>query len=81
MESTKWELAQSLFHQAVELPESERRTFLHSACGGDVDLFSEVVAMLEADAGGLSILDHGLEGIAHQVIPAQNGVVGLQNCD
>ena len=69
MESTQWELAQSLFHQAVELPESERRTFLHSACGGDVDLFSEVVAMLEADAGGLSILDHGLEGLPIKLSP------------
>ena len=29
MESTQWECTLSFFHQAVELPESERRTFLH----------------------------------------------------
>jgi serine/threonine-protein kinase len=68
MESTRWEQAQSLFHQAIELPEAERPAFLGSACGGDGALMAEVRAMLAADGGAPSLLDGGLAGIAGEFV-------------
>jgi eukaryotic-like serine/threonine-protein kinase len=67
MESTRWEQAQSLFHQALELPGAARQAFLDSACGGDAGLMAEVRAMLEAD-GGPSLLDDGLSSMAQQFL-------------
>jgi len=68
MEPTRWEQAQSLFHQAVELPPPKWRAFLDSVCGGDGALMAEVLAMLKADGGRPSLLDDGISSIAHQFI-------------
>jgi serine/threonine-protein kinase len=64
MEPTRWERAQSLFHQALALPEAERRPYLDSVCGGEPELLAEVLAMLRADRDEPSLLDAGLSGIA-----------------
>jgi serine/threonine-protein kinase len=74
MEPTRWEQAQSLFHQAVELPASERQAFLESASGRDAGLIAEVLAMLEAD-GASSLLDVGVSGIAGQFIASSADAV------
>ncbi len=69
--------AEALFHAALDRPSHERRTFLDAACGSDVSLRTEVVALLEADAraarflAGLSIVRD--EGISP---PAAPGLVG-----
>jgi serine/threonine-protein kinase len=68
MERTRWERVQSLFHRATELPEAEREAFLRSACVGDEGLLAEILAMLRADGDGSFLLDHGLPGIADQVL-------------
>jgi len=68
MDSTRWERIQSLFHQVADLPEPEQRTFLKSACGDDQELVAEVLALVEEDARGTSLLDHDLAHIAHQVL-------------
>ncbi|MGH7724653.1 MAG: tetratricopeptide repeat protein [Candidatus Eiseniibacteriota bacterium] len=44
----RWERIQSLIEQALERPESGRRSFLETACGRERDLFDEVISLLEA---------------------------------
>jgi len=68
MDNTRWQRIQSLFHGATELPEPERRGFLNAECGDDPELASEVIAMLEQDAAGESLLDRNLADVAHQAL-------------
>jgi eukaryotic-like serine/threonine-protein kinase len=68
MDSKRWQRIQSLFHSAAELPESERRSFLSAACGDDLELASEVNAMLEQDSAHNSLLDRRLADVAHQAL-------------
>jgi eukaryotic-like serine/threonine-protein kinase len=67
MDSARWEKIQSLFHEAAELPESERLSSLRSACHGDEALVSEVLALLEEDARGASLLDRDVAQVAQQI--------------
>ena len=73
MDSVRWERIQSLFHEAVELPESERPSFLATAIGSDTELMAEVGAMWRADGHATSILDRGLPEVAHQVLGMSPG--------
>jgi serine/threonine-protein kinase len=70
MDQERWERLQSLFHNALDRPQSDRAEFLKAACGGDGDLLAEVVALLEEDATSDSVLDRDLDGIARQVLDA-----------
>ncbi|MGB6877526.1 MAG: protein kinase [Candidatus Acidiferrales bacterium] len=67
MDSARWKKIQSLFHEAAELPESERLSSLRSACQGDEALVSEVLALLEEDARGASLLDRDVAQVAQQI--------------
>lgn len=68
MDNARWQRIQNLFHDAAALPPSEQEPFLHAACGQDQELIAEVLAMLEQDAGGNSLLDHSLAEVAHQTL-------------
>jgi serine/threonine protein kinase len=68
MDSTRWQRVQSLFHEAVDLPEDERRGFLETQCRGDGTLVSEVLNLLQEDARGGSLLDGNVAQVAHQVL-------------
>jgi serine/threonine-protein kinase len=68
MDSTRWQRIQSLFHDATDLPQSERRSFLHAACTDDPELASEVIALLEQDSGSDSLLDRKLADVAHHTL-------------
>ena len=70
MDANRWERIQSLFHEAAELLREEQRPFLESACGADADLLATVLAMLEEDAGGPSLLDRGVGRVAREVLGA-----------
>src|SRR5271169_5018553 len=67
MDSSRWQKVQSLFHEAAELPESERRNFLESKCADDAGLINEVVMLLQEDSRGGSLLDRDIAHVAHQV--------------
>jgi serine/threonine-protein kinase len=67
MDSARWEKIQALFHEAAELPEEGRRSFLESQYKDDVALVSEVLVLLEEDAYGDSLLDREVAQVAHQV--------------
>jgi serine/threonine protein kinase/Flp pilus assembly protein TadD len=68
MDSTRWERIQTLFHDVADLPEPEQHVFLKAACGDDDGLMADVLALLEEDARGASLLDRDLAHVAHQVL-------------
>ncbi len=68
MDSDRWERIQALFHDAVDLPPSEQRSFLEKACGGDESLMVDVAAMLAEEARGDSFLDRGMAQVANQLL-------------
>src|SRR5579863_1386415 len=70
MNRERWQQIQNVFHAAADLPRSEQPSFVRTACQGDDELFSEVLAMLEQDAEGNSLLDRGLAGVAGRTISA-----------
>ena len=41
---------ESIFAQALEVPDADRTAFLDRACGGNEDLRAEVESLLQADA-------------------------------
>jgi serine/threonine-protein kinase len=67
MDPDRWELVQSLFHDALDRPEATRRAFVDDACGDDAALRDEVLTLLAADAGDPFLLDRGLAGAAQEV--------------
>lgn len=68
MDNTRWQQIQALFHQAADLPAEDQRAFLRTACNGDEVLQAEVLAMIHADRGGNSLLDHDMANVAHRVL-------------
>ncbi len=68
MDSARLHQIQSLFHDAADLPQTEQRAFLEAACGDDMELIDEVLAMLDQDASGDSLLDHSIADIAREAL-------------
>ncbi len=68
MNKERWQQIQNVFHEAVELPQSDQVSFVKIACQGDDELLSEIMAMLEQDADGNSLLDRGLASVADGAI-------------
>jgi serine/threonine protein kinase len=68
MDRSRWEQIQTLFHDAAERPAADRRAFLESACGNDHELLSEVLALLEEDSRGGSLLERGVANVAYQMV-------------
>src|ERR1017187_7540366 len=68
MDSARWHRIQKLFHEAADLPERQRQTFLKDACGGDDGLMADVLAMLEEDSRGGSLLDGDVAQLAHRIV-------------
>ena len=64
MTPTRWERVQDLFHRVAGLSESEQRTFVECECGGDGELASAVLAMLEQDRRDAALLTHDLPEVA-----------------
>jgi serine/threonine-protein kinase len=67
MDSARWQRIQALFHEALELPEAERRGHLEAQCKDDPGLVSDVLVLLEEDACGDSLLDRDVAEAASQV--------------
>jgi eukaryotic-like serine/threonine-protein kinase len=68
MDSNRWTQIQSLFHDAADLPKSEQRAFLESACGSDDILLADVLALLDEDAQSSSLLDRDVAHVANQIL-------------
>ncbi len=67
MDSSRWQKMQSLFHEAADLPDSERRDFLEAKCADDPALVDEVLMLLQEDSRGASLLDRDIAHVAHQI--------------
>ncbi len=68
MDSTRWDRMQAIFHGAADLPKSQQRAYLESACAGDESLIADVQALLDEDAKGASLLDRDMADVAHEVL-------------
>jgi eukaryotic-like serine/threonine-protein kinase len=68
MDSARWERIQTLFHEVADLPEPEQRVFLKAACGDDDVLAADVLALVEEDARGASLLDRDLAQVAQEML-------------
>jgi len=68
MDSARWQRIQNVFHDAAALPPSEQSAFVQAACDHDPELISEVLAMLEQDSSGGSLLDRGLAEVARKTL-------------
>src|ERR1041385_2517107 len=73
IDTARWEQIQALFHRAADLPLAAQRAFVETECGGDPALAAEVLALLEEDARGSSLLDRGLAGVAHDLLEGAAG--------
>jgi eukaryotic-like serine/threonine-protein kinase len=73
MDRARWEKIQSLFHQTASLPESDRLSYVRSICNGDEGLVSEVLALLEEDSRGASLLDRDVSEMAQQILSDSAG--------
>src|ERR1700756_305809 len=67
-DGSRWDRIQDLFHRAADLPPSERRAYLVTASGSDESLIGEVLAMLEENSGGDSLLSRELPEVAHALL-------------
>jgi eukaryotic-like serine/threonine-protein kinase len=73
MDSDRWQKVQALFHETADLPEREQRSYLETKCGGDAELVSEVLVLLQEDAHGESLLDGDVAQVAHQIFEDRAG--------
>ena len=68
MDRARWHRIQSIFHDAADVPLDQQRAFVEAACGGDEELNVEVLAMLDQDASGHSLLDRNIVDIAQETL-------------
>ena len=68
MDGARWERLQGLFHEAAGLPAGARESAVRAACEGDETLAGDVMAMLEHDAGGRSVLDRDVAVVADRML-------------
>jgi serine/threonine protein kinase/tetratricopeptide (TPR) repeat protein len=68
MDSNRWDRIQSVFHGAADLPKSQQRAFLVSACADDESLMADIQALLDEDAKDSSLLNRNMADIASEVL-------------
>ncbi len=68
MNRARWDLLQSLFHEAVALPPEARAAFVERVAGSDPELVADLTGMLAQDARDGSLLDQGLGAAAHATV-------------
>jgi eukaryotic-like serine/threonine-protein kinase len=75
----RWQLLETIFHDALKIPTPSRRQYLENVCGGDQTLLLEVISLLKYDDGAESDLH---EVVAHELNeldkPARSSEVGKQ---
>ena len=68
MDSNRWDRIQSVFHGAADLPKSQQRAFLVTACADDESLIADIQALLDEDAKDSSLLNRKMEDVASEVL-------------
>jgi hypothetical protein len=57
MRSERWQTIEELYHSASDLPDAQRSSFLHEACGLDHSLLLEVESLLRHGSTPQCVLD------------------------
>jgi hypothetical protein len=70
MKLERWHAIEELYYSASDVPENERNSFLHEACGEDQSLFSEVESLLRHGSTPQSVLDTPAIAIMAKAIAA-----------
>lgn len=65
--SESWQLIDSVFHQALDLPIEQRDAFLDQACAGNASLRSEVSSLLASADQGLDFIEQPLRAAVEQI--------------
>jgi eukaryotic-like serine/threonine-protein kinase len=68
MDADRYHKLQTLFEQALSVPEDNRITFLKTACNNDEQLLDTLLKMLEADQSDDSILNKLVADLANEVL-------------
>ena len=68
MDRARWELIQSIFHEALEYPASERSSFVANSCHDDPSLIEEVARMLREVDSDDSVLDCEFPSLARALM-------------
>ena len=68
MKPARWEQIQTIFHEALTLPDHAQPQFLSAVCSGDEEMLAQVRSMLAENSRADSILDFGLEQIALRIV-------------
>jgi serine/threonine-protein kinase len=69
MDTDRWLRIQTVFHEAIDLPQAEWEPFLHATCGTDRELVDQVLSMLQHDVVS-SPLDRELADTAAAILNA-----------
>ncbi|HVH85454.1 MAG TPA: serine/threonine-protein kinase, partial [Terriglobales bacterium] len=75
MDNARWRQIQEVFHDAADLPPSEQLAFVKAKYGEDQDFVSEVLAMLEQDGKGKSLLDRSLVEVARNALAGPDPLI------
>ncbi|HEX5437703.1 MAG TPA: serine/threonine-protein kinase, partial [Gemmatimonadaceae bacterium] len=70
MDAERWDRIQRLFHRALDQPAGERHAFVNAECGNDPALSADVLALLDEDARGGSLLDRDMAQVARGMLDA-----------
>jgi serine/threonine-protein kinase len=80
MSTSRWQRVQTIFHLAADLPEEDRQSYVSAECSDDPTLAAEVMALLEEDSRGGSLLDRDVSHLARAMLDAPvRPVVPLEN--
>jgi serine/threonine protein kinase/Tol biopolymer transport system component len=71
MKLERWQAIEELYHSASDVPESERNSFLHDACGDDQSLLHDVVSLLRHGSIPQSVLDTPAIAIMARALAAE----------
>ncbi len=77
MDPARWRTIERLFHEAAALAPERRRAFVVARAGDDARLAAEVLAMLDADAHGGSLLELDVAGVAAGVLAPEPAAARL----
>jgi serine/threonine-protein kinase len=75
VDSARWERIQAVFHDAVALPLAERRGYVATAAGEDTELRDEVLAALDDDARGSTLIDAGVGRLAAPLLDGARAAI------
>ena len=74
MDNLRWQQVQEIFHQASELPELERDSFVKQSCASAPDMAAEILAMLTHDSRN-GLLDQPVSQTAVAVLTAPDTLI------